>query len=181
KAAIGAVKYSFLRVATKQEIAFSLKESVNLEGDSGPYLQYTYARCKSVLRKAPKERTADSKELLETLNAKSYTLNAEERAVARLILYFPEIVVEAAQNLAPSALCAYLFALAQAFNFFYQKHTILGDTRQVTSDTKNKKANSGLSRVTSHVSRFRLALTAATAQVLQNGLYFLGIATLEQM
>ena len=83
-------------------------------------------------------------------------LNSEERAVARLILYFPDIVAKAAQELSPSYLCTYLFQLAQAFNLFYAKHEILGSSS-------------------------RLLLTAATAQVIKNGLYLLGIEVLEQM
>ena len=150
KAAVAAVKYSFLRVSTQSEIAFDLKESVNLQGDSGPYLQYTYARCKSVLRKAGSD--------LEKIDPAVH-LNTEERSVARLILYFPDIVAKAAGDLTPSHLCTYLFQLAQAFNLFYAKHSILG------GDSAN----------------FRLSLTAATAQVLANGLYLLGIEALEQM
>lgn len=147
KAAVAAVKYSFLRVSTESEIAFDLKESINLQGDSGPYLQYTYARCKSVLRKSGSG--------LEKPQGQTH-LNTEERAVARLMMQFPDVVAEAATNFAPSTLCSYLNKLAQAFNLFYAKHEILG-------------------------SPSRLALTAATAKVLRNGLYLLGIDTLEQM
>ncbi len=146
KAAVAAVKYSFLRVSTQSEIAFDLKESINLQGDSGPYLQYTYARCKSVLRKAGDQK----------LRAQGRALNSEERAVARLLMQFPDVVAQAATNFAPSTLCSYLNKLAQAFNLFYAKHEILPNPS-------------------------RLALTAATAQVLANGLYLLGIETLEQM
>ena len=145
-AAVAAVKYSFLRVSTQSEIAFDLGESINFQGDSGPYLQYTYARCKSVLRKAPEQSG----------KIQGLALNSEERAVARLILYFPDIVAKAAGELSPSCLCTYLFQLAQAFNLFYAKHEILG-------------------------SPSRLLLTAATAQVIKNGLYLLGIEILEQM
>jgi arginyl-tRNA synthetase len=117
-----------------------------------------------------------------SLSSGHWVLNAEERSVARLILFFPDIVAEATRNYAPSTLCVQLFQLAQAFNLFYQKHSILGgDTRNVTRDTQNQKEISDISHTTSHVSQFRLTLTAATAQVLKNGLYLLGIATLEQM
>lgn len=145
KVSIAALKYSLLHVSLPSDIAFDFEKSLSFEGDSGPYLLYTYARAKSVLRKA------DSK-----LNAKSYTLNAEERFLARLLFFFPEIVEKAARELSPNVLCSYLFTLAQAFNLFYQKHAILG------TDS-------------------RLVLTAATAQVLKNGLYLLGIETVERM
>lgn len=149
KAAVAAVKYSLLRVSLPSDVAFDLKTSVSFQGDSGPYLQYTYARARSVLRKAGNEPTTYN--LLPTTS-----LNPEERAVLRLLTFFPDVVAEAADRLSPSTLCTYLFQLASAYNLFYAKHTILP-------------------------SQLRLALTAATAQVLKNGLYLLGIATLEQM
>lgn len=148
-AAIAAVKYSLLRVSLPSDVAFDLKTSVSFDGDSGPYLLYTYARAKSVLRKSggPSEQST---------KIQSLALNPEERAIARLILYFPDIVAEAAEKLAPSMLCSYLFSLAQAFNLFYQKHQIIGEPG-------------------------RLALTEAAAQVLKNGLMLLGIPVVERM
>jgi arginyl-tRNA synthetase len=154
KAAVAAVKYAFLKVGTKQEIAFDLKESVNFEGDSGPYLQYTYARCKSVIRKA--QNTEGKSGELWKLGEYGGTLNTEEKAVARLIMQFPEVVEDAAYHFTPNTICTYLFHLAQAFNLFYAKHVILGQP-------------------------LRMSLTAASAQVLKNGLYLLGIETLEEM
>lgn len=145
--AIAAVKYSFLKVGTTQQIAFDINESINLHGDSGPYLLYTYARCQSVLRKAGKPTKEIPKEV---------PLAAEEVALARLLLYFPEIVVEAADLYAPNILCTYLFMLAQAFNLFYQKCPILEHP-------------------------YRLKLTETTAEVLKKGLYLLGIQTVERM
>jgi len=146
KGAVAAVKYAFLRVGTDQEIAFDLKESVSFDGDSGPYLLYSYARCKSVLKKAgetPQDMSVVS-------------LNAEERLLARLISFYPEIVADAARTLSPNMLCTYLFRLASLFNAFYQKHPIVGTP-------------------------YRITLTAATAQVMKNGLNLLGIATVERM
>lgn len=146
-AAVAAVKYAFLKVSTDQEMAFDLSTSVSFDGDSGPYLLYSYARCKSILRKA---------ESTPTTLASPSSLHPEERALARLISFFPEIVSQAASDLAPNVMCSYLFRLAQTFNGFYQKHSILSDSH-------------------------RLVLTAATAQVLKNGLYLLGISTVERM
>lgn len=146
KAAIAAIKYSMLRVSLPANIAFDFSTSLSFDGDSGPYLLYSYARCKSVLRKA----SGQSAEF------QGSALNLEERELARAIYFFPEIVAEAAATLSPNVLCSYLFKLAQAFNLFYQKHAILGKPE-------------------------RLALTAATAQVLKNGLHLLGIATAERM
>jgi arginyl-tRNA synthetase len=148
KAAIAAIKYSMLRVNAISDIAFDLEASVSFEGDSGPYLQYTYARCKSVLRKAQIGQIGSIGQIGK--------LNPEERVLSRSLMQFPDVVAEAAQNFSPNAICTYLFHLAQEFNLFYAKHQIIGN------DT-------------------RLKLTAATAQVIKNGLYLLGIETLEQM
>lgn len=150
KGAIAAVKYAFLRVGTDQEISFDLKESVSFDGDSGPYLLYTYARCKSVLRKAESTMPAVQGK------TEKEEMNSEERALARLISFYPEVVADAARNLSPNTLCTYLFRLASAFNLLYQKHPIVG-------------------------SADRVSLTDAAAQVLHNGLYLLGIQTAERM
>ena len=178
KAAVAAVKYAMLKVGAASDIAFDLAKSVSFEGDSGPYLQYTYARAKSVLRKAgmdysSSEASSPSREgikersrLRSNDNDSVASLNSEERSVARSIGQFPDVVAAAAANFAPNTLCTYLFQLAQAFNLFYAKHTILG-----SSDSSERSDQASL----------RLALTAATAQVLTNGLYLLGIETLEQM
>jgi len=150
--AVAAVKYAFLKVGTKQEIAFDLAESVSFEGDSGPYLQYAYARCMSVVRKAP-QSPAEIQSL--ALNS---VLNAQERVIARRIAQFSLVVSESANRFAPNTLCTYLFQLAGEFNAFYAKHPIL------------EKGN-----------EHRVALTAATAQVLKNGLTLLGIPVIERM
>ena len=164
KAAIAAVKYSFLKVGTKQEISFDLNESVNFEGDSGPYLQYTYARAKSVLRKAKQLSVVSYKLSVDDINQ-------EEALVLRLIYKFPEIVQTAAQNYSPNVLCEYLYDLASSFNTFYNKHSILWGDRDDQGDKGNLK----------EITDFRLSLTAVTAQVLKNGLQLLGIETLEKM
>jgi len=161
--AIAAVKYSFLKVGTKEEIAFDLKESINIHGDSGPYLLYTYARCKSVLRKAG---VSDHARLG---SASHLPLTPEEHALLRLFLYYGEIIEEAASRYAPNVLCSYIFQLAQAFNLFYQKCPIL---------ESSGTAEAPLDHATS---QYRLALTEATSRVLQHGLNILGIQTVEKM
>ncbi|MBI3559863.1 hypothetical protein HY087_01915, partial [Candidatus Gottesmanbacteria bacterium] len=101
-----------------------------------------------------------------------------------LLTYFPDVVHEAADTFAPSTICTYIFKLAQAYNLFYAKHTILG-----TQDSGLRTQDLGLgvsSSPTSYVLRptsasLRLSLTAATAQIIKNGLYLLGIETLEKM
>jgi arginyl-tRNA synthetase len=166
KAAVAAVKYAFLKVGTTSEIAFDIKELVNFQGDSGPYLQYTYARCKSVMRKANFGNAPFSPSYSKRGLGGVTGLNPEERSVLRLIQWFPDVVAEAADELSPSALCTYLFKLAQAYNLFYAKHQILD-----SSDSGERSDQAIL----------RLSLTAGTAQILARGLYLLGIETLEQM
>ncbi len=113
--AVGAVKYSMLGFGTASEISFSFEDSISLQGDSGPYLQYAYARASSVLKSANYHFTSVSDDKLEP----------EEREVLRKIEYFTETVEEAAKNYAPNVIASYLTDLAKTFNLFYQKHRIL--------------------------------------------------------
>lgn len=191
--AVGAVKYALLKSSLGKDIAFSFEESINLEGNSGPYLQYTYARTRSVLGKAGGAwRVASRKP-----RATSYELRAEEVTLLRLLHRFPEIVEEAAQKFAPNLLCEYLFALAQNFNLFYQKHKILPNVipsegmhqtvrpeveGSLTTQTLLNKIppRAALSR-NDNVSLFRLSLTSGVGHTLQTGLYLLGIKSPQKM
>jgi arginyl-tRNA synthetase len=151
--AVAAVKYWILKFGPSTEIAFDLKESVSLEGDSAPYLQYTHARCQSVLRRAGKTKD----QILKTKD----DFNAEELALLRTVYKFPEVVVEAGGSFAPNLICNFLFDLAQKYNLFYNKHSILSMTEPRRS--------------------LRLALTAAVSQTLRLGLNLLGIEAPERM
>jgi len=175
--AIGAIKYAFLKVSTNQEIAFDLKESINTNGDSGPYLMYTYARSRSVLRKVPNYNKQTSNNW--NLDIDSWNFNEDERLVARFLLQFPDIVKAAADNYAPNILCTYLFQLAQAFNVFYGKNQIVQplSSSGLTGGSASEKTDSRLRGN----DNLRVELTAATAQVIKNGLYLLGINVLERM
>jgi len=150
--ALAAVKCALLRHNREKDIEFDLEESVRLEGDSGPYLQYTYARCRSVLRKAqqPLELTGP------------YSFGEGARPLLRLIYRFPEVISEAAKAFSPSTLCNFLFDLAQEYNFFYNHYPILR--------AENEELRGA-----------RLALTGATAQLIKTGLELLGIEPLERM
>ncbi len=146
-----AIKYAFLKNSTGKDVEFNFTESVSLEGNSGPYLQYTYVRCASVLEKSEVQKSAfDSAHLTD-----------EEKALIRTIFRFPYVVEEAVFYLAPHLIATYLYDLAQKFNLFYQKHPILKEREDVK--------------------QFRLALTKSVAQVLKNGLHLLGIQTVERM
>lgn len=152
---IGALKWNDLKRNPASDIVFDWDEVLNMEGNSGPYLQYTVARCNSVLQKAPKAKSQNSNKL-EIIN---YKLEVEEELILRSLARFSEVIIDAGKNYSPNLLANYLFDLAQKYNSFYNKHKII----------KSKEIS------------FRLALTFATRQVLKNGLKLLGIGAPERM
>ncbi|MCL4382297.1 MAG: arginine--tRNA ligase [Patescibacteria group bacterium] len=149
---IGAIKYFDLGHHFSTDILFDWEKMFQLEGNSGPYLQYTYARCMSVLKKA-----AIGHEFFQKAPRAP-----EEIAILRTLYKFPEIVILAAQTYSPNLLCNFLFDLAQKYNLFYNKLSIL--------KAENPKLRAQ-----------RLVLTAATSQIIKNGLNLLGIKALEKM
>ena len=173
---IASVKYSILRVGPKMEVAFDSKKSVNLEGDSGPYLEYTYARTQSVLRKSGKHLGRWRGNDLD-----SSEVNKEEVTILRTIYKFPEIVQEAAQNYAPNLICNFLYDLCQKFNLFYDKHRIIHNSLFIVQSGNRTKKTSSENSLLKGQSAFRLLLTAAVGQIIKNGLRLLGIEVLERM
>ena len=113
-----AVKYAFLKQRMSGDIIFDPKESVSMEGNSGPYLQYAHARARSILAKA-----AVPKELVDVFEA-------EERSLLRKIGEYTEVVDRAVEELMPHHVCTYLYELAQVFNRFYEHNRVLEDSRQ---------------------------------------------------
>lgn len=154
KVAIAAIKYALLKSSIGKDIEFNFDETVSFEGNSGPYLQYTYVRCQSILNKV----NNDFKEFTKDLNR---DLNIEETSLTRHLIKYNEVVNTAALNYSPNLLCNYLYELGQKFNLFYQKLPIL------KADDEDKN--------------FRLTLTQAVGQTIKNGLYLLGIETVEKM
>ncbi len=118
--ALGAVKYQFLKYRVGGDIAFDIEESVSLQGNSGPYLQYAHARVCSILEKA--DSTPGVVELAE--------YDAAERSLLRKIGENAEVVDRAAAELMPHYICNYLYELAQEFNRFYENSRIIGDDRE---------------------------------------------------
>lgn len=149
---IGAVRWAMLKVDAKSDIVFDLERIVSLEGNSGPYVQYAYARARSVLRKAAEQG----------LGGTAHTVSATEPVsrVERVLAQFPFVMERAVADLAPHELCTYLFELAQTFNSFYAQTHILGS---------------------GEAQAHRLAVTEATATALRNGLTVLGIEAVERM
>lgn len=175
--AVGAVKYSMLKVSPIKDIMFDFDESVNLEGDSGPYIQYTFARAKSVLGRA-EQQGQSLQSILDLegsvkLQNKDCPCNDEEKNVLRWLVRYPEVVRQAGEEYAPHVICTYLYELSSRFNGFYNKHSIL----QMQSGSPKPKAQNSKEET----KNFRLALTQAVAQVLENGLGLLGIKAPEKM
>jgi len=175
---IGAIKYGFLKTARETDIHFDLDESLSLEGNSAPYLQYTVARTQSVLAKSKRVREQESKRYNNLAIEQFSNYNNEELLLLRSFIHFPEIIEAAATNYSPNLLCNYLFDLAQKFNNFYNQHRILdkvnGGEWVVDGDKSNTQHTMHYSPNTQD---FRLALTSATGQILKNGLMILGIET----
>lgn len=161
---IGAIKYFDLMHSIGNDVLFDWEKMMNMEGNSGPYLQYTAARANSVLRKA--ELPITNYQFSNKLQIRNYKLEIEEELVLRALVRFSEVILSAAKNYSPNILCSYLFDLAQKFNSFYNAHRIISDE------------STDLSLQTT---AFRLRLTSAVGQVLKNGLKLLGIQAPERM
>ncbi len=117
----GALRYQFLKVRIGSDVIFDVNESVSLQGNSGPYLQYAHARARSILAKAnPPDGTA-----LQTL-----TLQKDERSLLRKVGEYAEVVERASKELMPHYICTYLYELAQVFNRFYEANRVIGDERE---------------------------------------------------
>jgi arginyl-tRNA synthetase len=152
---IGAVKYNDLSQHPSKDIIFDWEKVLNLKGNSAPYLQYTFVRCQSVLRKAKKLQIANCKLQIEKVKKK-------EIEILREIYKFPEIVQEAAEKFSPNLICNFAFDLAKKYNLFYDLYPILKE-----KDNEIKK--------------FRILLTKAVSQIIKNSLFLLGIGVPEKM
>ena len=125
KIALGALKYFILKVDPKKRILFNPKESIDLSGNTGPFIQYTYARIQSILNKV---------EQVETNNFSEYKLNEKEKETIKCINKYKDIIKVAEDELSPAIICNYLYDLVKTFNSLYQNHNILNaETPQSTS------------------------------------------------
>jgi len=150
--AIGALKFNDLKREAKGDINFDWDEILNLKGDSGPYLQYSYVRAKSILEKARKEGIKAS------LNIKNNLGNIK---LSKMLIRFPEIVERAGREYSPHYLATYLTELASTFSTFYANEVV------VDKNDSN--------------SPYKVALTEAFSIIMKNGLKLLGIKTPEKM
>jgi arginyl-tRNA synthetase len=146
---------------------FDWDEILNMQGNSGPYMQYTFVRCSSILAKAADQLTAEEQTQISSIakhiDTLLYVLTQSEKAIITHLLRFDETVETAANEYAPHHLATYLYQLAQSFNTFYNSEKIL--STDVPLETK----------------AVRLTLTTAVQNVLKTGLSLLGIQTVEKM
>lgn len=154
--ASGAIKYFQLSHNLKSDIVFDPAKVISFEGNTGPYLQYTHARIHGIKRKAGGE--IDISQVFDDKIA----ISEQESAVLRKLMQFQETLETVTIEYTPNLLCNYLFELAQSFNSFYQAIPVMQETDE-------------------QLKAFRLQLITATAQVINNGLYVLGIDAPEEM
>ena len=151
KVGVGAVKYSILKNNNNKIINFNLDEALNFEGDTGPYLLYSYARASSIIKKAKANHA--KKDFL------SNEIELKEIDLIKKLSQFPEIVLKSYNNLNPSIIANYSYHLAQNFNEFYHSCPVIGSEKEI----------------------FRLNLVEAFRIVLKSSLSLLGIETIEKM
>ena len=149
---MGALKYFLLKVDPKKRLLFDPNESVDFQGHTGPFIQYTHARIRSVLSRAESTNTR--------IEIKS--LDAEERDLIVTLNQFPETISQAAAGYSPAVIANYVYELAKAFNKFYHEKSILQAEDEMTK-------------------QFRLQLSAASAKVIKKSMKLLGIEVPERM
>ncbi len=150
---LGALKYYILKVDPKKRILFDPKESIDFNGNTGPFIQYTYARIQSILRKADFDYSAPAENL---------SLDPKEKDLIKLLEGFPTLLQTAAKSLSPALIANYTYDLVKAYNSFYQTVPILG----VTNDLEK---------------RFRVQLSEAIGFAIQSACSLLGIEVPSRM
>ncbi len=154
--ALGALKYFILKVDPVKNMLFNPAESIDFNGNTGPFIQYTHARIRSIVRKAEEQGIHDQAPVAVA------ALNEKERAVIKCLHDMPGIIASAAENYSPAMIANYAYDLAKNFNSFYQDTPIL---REEDSNVKT----------------FRVQLCAVVAQAIKNTMHILGIEVPERM
>ncbi|MBW1296931.1 arginine--tRNA ligase [Aquimarina litoralis] len=150
---LGALKYFILKVDPKKRILFDPAESVDFQGNTGPFIQYTYARIQAILRKADFNWKDQIKDI---------SLEGKEKELLKLLEMYPEIIQNAAKDLSPAIIANYTYDLVKAYNSFFQNVSIFG------ADTENEKV-------------FRIQLSGAVGQTIKSAFGLLGIQVPERM
>jgi len=154
---MGALKYFILKVDARKNMLFNPEESIDFNGNTGPFIQYTYARIRSILRKAAEQQISVPTEL-----ADGYTVNEKETELIQKMNAYGAAVEQAGKDYSPSGIANYCYELTKEFNQFYHDYSILN------ADTEEEKA-------------LRLMLAANIAKILRNGMALLGIEMPERM
>ena len=153
---LGALKYFILKVDPRKNMTFNPKESIDFNGNTGPFIQYTYARIRSVLRKAAAENIG------EQFNPEAVTPNEKESSLIQRLADFPAIVEEAGKTYSPALVANYAYDLVKEYNQFYHDYQIL---REENADTR----------------AFRLFLSRTVSNIVRNSMWMLGIDVPERM
>ena len=151
---LGALKYYILKVDPKKRILFDPKESVDFQGNTGPFIQYTYARIQSILRKGKKES--------KDLNLSTYEFNGKEKSLIKILNLFPELIQQAAEQYSPALIANYVYDLVKEFNSFYLNVSILGADEEYQIE-------------------FRVELSRLVGEVIKKSFKVLGIEVPNQM
>ena len=154
---LGALKYFILKVDARKNMTFNPKESIDFNGNTGPFIQYTYARIRSVLRKAAEQGIALPEQLPLT-----FAISEKEENLIQMIADYAEIVKEAGKLYSPACVANYIYDLVKEYNQFYHDFSIL---REENPELKN----------------FRLVLSANVAKIVKSGMDLLGIEVPERM
>jgi arginyl-tRNA synthetase len=154
---LGALKYFILKVDPVKNMTFNPKESIDFNGHTGPFIQYTYARIQSVMRKAAREgiQSKDSVHL-------SIELSSKEKSLLKMLHDYPEIIEEAGNNHSPAVIANYVYDLVKEYNQFYHDHNIIKESNKQVRD-------------------FRLYLSQMIGFIVKSGMDLLGIDVPEQM
>ena len=152
---LGALKYFILKVDPRKTMLFDPRESIDFNGNTGPFIQYTYARIRSVLRKAQDKQ-------LTSVDYSAVVPNEKEIALIQTLADFPATVQEAGRSFSPALIANYAYELVKQYNQFYHDYTILGETDPA-------------------VRSLRLALCEATSRVVRTAMSLLGIRVPERM
>ena len=154
---LGALKYFILKVDPKKRILFNPEESVDFQGNTGPFVQYTYARIQSILRKSPEGEGSYDIAVPEALE-----LHPKEKELLKFMLLYPETIQAAAEQYSPALIANYTYDLVKEFNSFYQQVSILGEP-----DADKRE--------------FRIQLTRKLGEVIASAFLLLGIEVPERM
>jgi arginyl-tRNA synthetase len=152
---LGALKYFILKVDPKKRMTFDPVESVDFNGHTGPFIQYTHARIRSVLRKAAENGLEPGVEI-------GLVLNPKEKELIKRIYFYPEVVRDAGQELNPAVIANYCYELAREFNQFYHDYSIMNAEQEA-------------------IKKFRLLLSEVVVRTIATGMDLLGIEVPERM